>query len=173
MEQKHACEAVFRFLDLPREIQDMIYRYLLLSKYVTKWSPNPRFYNWSGGTSLLGLSLRARSHGDDPGALHCQNAWIETSFYNIALLRVNHQLHEEAFEIFHNENKWLIVRFGRLGIAQGLVAAAFDLFFCRQEPLIGGEKLYLRVDFLQRTSVDNEEVILMSIESAVQLPGHC
>ena len=170
MEETNASEAVFRFLDLPREIRNIIYCYLLLSKHVFKRVPNPEFYNWQSGSGDLNLPVREYNYGRRRGALQCRNAWIEDSLYTMGLLRVNHQLFAEASTIFHLENTWLVVHFGTRGITQGLLAAGFSLFPYEGKPIVGGEQLHLWVDHPQWAN-DSGETIMMSMETAVKFPG--
>ena len=68
-------DEVFRFLDLPRELRDQIYRYLLVSEHVEQDFPNPAYDHDPAESKLM---RRAYPAPDARGALRSQNFRLQS-----------------------------------------------------------------------------------------------
>ena len=111
-----------RFTDLPAEIRDEIYRYLLATDYVRKRRKNPEFREFGG--VALGYHHPEHIYG---GCLRCQNVWIERSCYSLNILRVSRQIYQESSQIF-SKNSWIFVRVNRSLFASHLKGHGFNAF---------------------------------------------
>ena len=103
-----------RITDLPAEIRNEIYRYLLATDYVRERSKNPELREFGG----IALGYHRPEH-KYAGSLRCQNVWIERSCYSLNILRVSRQIYQESSQIFSN-NSWICVRVNRSFFAREL-----------------------------------------------------
>ena len=115
-------------LDLPGEIRNRIYRNLLVTPYVAARVPNPEY-----------LASRAESepinHPSEPlsravGTLRCKNIWKAECDFGMAILRVNRQIHQEAFTIFRDENRWIVLESNKPGFGRALRKNGFNVVYC-------------------------------------------
>ena len=114
-----------RFLDFPAEIRIQIYKYLLLTRYVTTRKENEGFIVRIRDGRLEDEYDRPFEIRVVPGSVRCQNVWIEKSFYSVNILRVNRQLYLESSKIF-SENSWIFVCVNRSLFAQDVKDRGFN-----------------------------------------------
>ena len=116
------------FLDLPGETKNLIYRNLLVTRYIVARVPNPEY-----------LASRAESEPiDHPpessstavGTLRCKNIWKAQCGFRLAILRVNRQIHQEAFPIFRDENQWVVLESNKPGFGKALRENGFNVIYC-------------------------------------------
>ena len=111
-----------RITDLPAEIRNEIYRYLLATDYVTKRKMNPML---KGFGRLILRYDRERPILRHAGHLRCQNVWIERSYYSLNILRVSRRIYQESSQIF-SDNSWIFVRVNRSFFASALRMRGFN-----------------------------------------------
>lgn len=98
----------FRFLDLPREIRDNVYGYLLNAEKVPQIPSKARLFSIQEGVVVL----ESIEDKEMPSCLS-----VET-----AILRTNKQVHEEAQWLFYSSNLFTRLEvYGNLGLACGLL----------------------------------------------------
>lgn len=83
-------ETHMRFSDLPAEIRNEIYRYLLATDDVRERTKNPELREFGG----IALGYHRPKH-KYAGSLRCQNVWIERSCYSLNILRTSRQIYQE------------------------------------------------------------------------------
>ena len=130
---------IFRFLDLPPEIRNEIYRLLLTLAGAYKCRPNPEFLKLEIESEPTSKAFAAANltwgedWDEDPEEIcpkeleRCQNTRKETLEYELAILRVNKKIHWEAASIFRHENTWIAFRFGLAGYAESFKDRGFGV----------------------------------------------
>lgn len=104
------------FLALPAELRNQIYRYCLVTEYVTSCRPNPAYTVSGDATELRIVDGEDPKYDDEDedeeslGTVRCDPSYIYNTAYNMSLLRANRQILEEAYSIFSDENYWITVQ---------------------------------------------------------------
>ena len=115
------------FLDLPGEIRNRIYRNLLVTRYVATRVPNPEYLASRAENEPIGHPPESSSTA--VGTLRCKNIWKAQCGFQMALLRANRQIHQEAFTIFRDENQWVVLESNKPGFGKALVENGFNVVY--------------------------------------------
>ncbi|KAI9810529.1 MAG: peptidyl-prolyl cis-trans isomerase cpr6 [Pycnora praestabilis] len=113
---------VFHFLDLPAEIRNKIYRYLLTMEgegtiIAKKGKDCEPFQPGKFSTNRGGL----------PYELLSENYWDLEYPINTAILCVNRKIYREASNILYDDNLWIIVTVNAKGFSKSLIEAGFPV----------------------------------------------
>lgn len=116
----------FPFLRLPGEIRNKIYRLLLLTKNVatTTSNANPICETLDRVADDV---TSVRSDEMVIGSIRCKSWRKYTLAYQVALLRVNHQIYCEARGIFHAENFWTLVLVNKANFGKEMKECGFPV----------------------------------------------
>ena len=122
----------FRFYDLPPEVRNQIYRELLLTQNAIWRVPNPKFFTFHRPVEPLNMN-EGSNVGDGPvgyqpvaGTVLCENIHVEKSTCDMALLRVDRKMYEEASHVF-SQNVWVAVHINTGGLARDLKSRGYNV----------------------------------------------
>lgn len=161
-------KGIFRFLDLPIEIRNDIYRFLLNGNYISRRVPNLDYE--SSKTESEPIGNRPEPQVAAVGTLRCHNVWRETQEYCTEILRVNKQVHEEAAAIFLNENNWITVNVNKSGFGAEMKRRGFGVLYCGNLDHIEYPILKVSINFPSLRSRRETDTFLMSVALLNRLP---
>ena len=163
-----AIHGIFRFLDLPIEIRNEIYRYLFKGNYVMRYYPNPKYQDSKTESEPI---LNCSSTSDaEVGTIRCENVWIETPGYNMTMLRVSQQVYDEAWAVFSKENSWITITVNKAGYGADMKSRGFGVIYCGTLDHITQPVLKIRVNFPSLEPRKEEDTFLMSASGLSWLP---
>ncbi len=122
-----------RFLALPPELRNEIYRLVLVTENVTKREPNPAHHSSCKDTEPMIHNYR-ESISHKPGTVRTHSLWLYSLDFQLSLLRVNRQIYDEASGIFAEENPWIFINTTKKRLSQDLRDHGYGVIRC------GGEK---------------------------------
>ena len=161
------------FMGLPAELRQQIYRYLLTAPYVCRRVPNPAFYSSKTESEPLSPALKdiLPLRNDEIGCIQCQNPWIGTNTFEIAVLRVNQLVHQESWDIFLRESIYFTIHINKSGYGRSLRDHGFDVVHCGDFDRDIGVALDIRV-VIRGFDLGNEEsdTFIMTMTGLSQLP---
>lgn len=143
----------FPFLDLPPELRNKIYTYLLATEYVTKHNINPN--HWEPGTILGSIGW------PQVGDVRCPRVWIESSTYTLSILCVSRQVYQESSTIF-SANSWILVRVNRSGFAHDLKRRGFNVFPINISKGINISMLIVSIHFPSLASLSESDTFVIN-----------
>lgn len=164
------------FLVLPAEIRNKVYRYCLVTEYVTSCVPNPAYNVVGNATELKIVDGEWPKHDDEEedeegfGIVRCDPIYIQKSAYNMSLLRVNRQIFEEAYSVFCRENYWITVQSNRVQFLDCMIDKGFPIKRSNGEPNIKDSILDLRAMFGKPSSSSRHGTCAVATQFAACLP---
>ncbi|CAD6577903.1 MAG: 3-isopropylmalate dehydrogenase [Alectoria sarmentosa] len=167
---------VFHFLDLPREIRDKIYGYLLIGELVEQRIPNPDYDPSPTGITLSDRRLIGGYANPKQRVIRTQNTFIHILAYSFSISRVSHQVYEEASLVFDLRNFWILVRVDIKDFGKGLKAHGFAVVPCEVPDSIHRNVVLHAVasfppeDTPREVPSNDSDTFLMTIEGHDQLP---
>lgn len=167
----------FPFLDLPLEIRYMIYRYALVSNHVVRQKKNtPYLIMTPVGVSraLYTPAIQQPAAARPPrlprvGTIRCGTNTRDILDYQMSILRVNHQLYQEALTIFQQENFWVLVRINKSGFGKQMKDLGFTVFPCANFTHIKNPVLSVNAQFHSPFIITQSDCFVVSIMHLDQL----
>ena len=104
------------------------------------------------------------------GTVRCQNIWIQTVEHHTAVLRVNHQIHEEASSIFKSENAWVTVHVNKSGFGAAIKSLGFGVVHCGDISKFPRSVLNIGVTFPSLIELGEADTFVMAALCLSQLP---
>ena len=153
-----------RFTDLPAEIRDEIYRYLLATDYVRKRIKNPGFGEFGG----MELGYHHPEYIAADHRIRCRNVWIERSCYSLNILRVSRQIYQESSQIF-SKNSWIFVRVNRSIFVKDLKDRGFNAIRIKCTQGMKASILALTIRFPPQQFRSRSDTFVMSTTDAGKL----
>ena len=168
--------SIFRFFDLPSELRDQIYREALLTQNAVSRVPNPDFFVFDDPEGPFHMvdeeGPKPRSIYDAGDVLH-ENIHLERSTCNMALLRVNQQMHQEAKSVFL-ENIWVGIHINKPGFARQLKDRGYNVQtegWGRKGKVKRALDINIHIGFFPRKwEREGKDSFLISLSAIGQLP---
>ena len=165
-----AAKEHFRFLDLPPELRNQIYRLVLVTKNVTKCEPNLAFHDSTYESQPMLYSYPEVSYLT--GTVRTHSILKYTLGFQLQLLRVNRQIYEEASSIFKGENGWVIVDVNKTGFGQDLEDHGYAVIYRTPHgrKTIEHPVLRISITFIGPDTAGGSDTFILSTAGINQLP---
>lgn len=168
-------ETQFPFLRLPPEIRNQIYRLLLVTKHVVKRRANSAHHSRLAESEPM-LHPVLPQHLET-GEVRSHSHWEYTLKFDLSILRVNCQIHEEASGIFQGENSWVIVCANKNRFGQDLKDHGYGVVYCESagaarsiHRMVQHPVMKLSIVFAGSYTPEVKDTFIMTTAGISQLP---